>query len=195
MSKIPFIYTQVMLCPCDLAAEQPCRYVHLGDPLLKSQSACAWQNSDRLPQREVRRSQNQPVKPWRHESLWHRPSDSGRLSHCPWMQGQAVDVWVSFDTSNRSKLDNKDHRTYFCRSLDRVCWRMSNTDSESRWSLVYRYTSRFLQCPPCTEEKQTGSNHSQTLCFSPAFWWWNLTWPRPEQGVWKPPGQGLQSGP
>lgn len=107
---------------CFSGSVKACRY--LGDPSVKSQSAWAWQNWARPPQTDVCRSQNRPVKPRRQESSLHRPSESGRLSHCPWMQGQAVDIQVRLDTGNfycLSEGQHKVHLTYFCHSLDHIC--------------------------------------------------------------------------
>lgn len=107
---------------------------HLMDPSLKSQSAWAWQNWARVPQGDVCRSQNGPVKPWRQEPGLHRPSESGWPSHSPWIQGQAEDTQVRRRSGEASLGWSQIHGstpTYLCHIWDRICWRRSSTDSEN----------------------------------------------------------------
>lgn len=133
---------------------------HLVAPWLKRQSAWAWQNWPGTPHTTVVRSQNRPVKPIRQESGLQRPSESGRLSHCPWIQGQAEDRQVRCDTRELSSSGHRDHlydvtvKTYFCHSLVRICWRTSSTGSESHWSLDHRYKIRFLRSPRNTATRK-----------------------------------------
>lgn len=120
---------------------------HLKFPWLVSQTAWAWQNTaSTTAQGTVCRSQNLPVKPLWQEFGLQPPSDSGRFSHCPWMQGQSADKQTTHLNWGRAiRLKTvKLLRTYFCHSLVHICPRRSNNDSESLWSLVHIHTCHFL---------------------------------------------------